>query len=134
MSRRVNLTDLALLLLSLSVFAALVVHVVVPSPLRRAVVDEAERRPVEVDVQSDSLFLADLMTPGDAQRMAQGAAGIELLEFRAESGKLHARFRVQARKWRGFLQYGEITLLPGERFEFFAERYKLIGTITHVRP
>ncbi|MBI2898605.1 MAG: hypothetical protein HYY17_00300 [Planctomycetes bacterium] len=134
MTRKINLVDLALLLLSLAVAAALVIHVAVPSPLRRAVVDEAERRPVEVEVRSDSTFLAGVMTPGDAQTMAHGTPGIELLEYRLEGGKIVARFRVQARKWRGRLQYGESTLVPGETFEFLADRYKLVGTITHVAP
>ncbi len=129
---RVNLVDLALLLLALSVAAALVIHVVVPSPLRRAVLDEADRRPVEIVAQSDAVFLARLMTPGDTQ--GPGQIRIELLDFRIEEGRLQARFRVPARTWRGHLQYGETTLAVGERFEFHSGGYKFVGTIVHVAP
>lgn len=133
MKSRINLVDFGLLLLALSVFAALVVHVVVPSPLRRAVVDEAERFPVEIVVQSDATFLADRMTPGDAQVLAHGEKGIELLAVEVKDGKIRARFRVRARKWRGFVQYGDSTLVPGAPFDFYADRYQYSGIIVDVR-
>lgn len=131
MKRKVNLADLALLLLGLSVLAALVVHVVVPSPLRRAVVDEAERVPVEIVVRSE--YLPKDMTPGHAQRLQHGETGVELLAIDVKDGRVFARFRVNARKWRGFLQYGETTLTEGATFDFYGPGYQYSGVIVDAR-
>ncbi len=134
MNRRFNLVDFALLLLALAVFGALVLQVVKPSWLRRTVVDEAERRDVEIEVESDSAFLADSMTPGDAQTLSSGERGVELLDVRRKDAKLVARLKVRARIWRGWAQYGESALVPGESFTFLTSRYKFVGTIVHVGP
>lgn len=50
MKRGFNLLDFALLLLGLSILAAILVHLFLPSPLRRAVLDEAVRTPVILDI------------------------------------------------------------------------------------
>lgn len=131
--KRFNLVDFVLLLLVLAVFGALIVQFLKPSWLRRSVVDEAERRDVEIEVESDSLFLADLMTPGDAQMLSSGERGVELLEARRSGAKILARLKVRARIWRGTMQYGESTLVAGETFAFITSQYKLVGTIVHVR-
>ena len=132
--KRLNLVDAALLVLFLGIIGALAVHVFVKNPLRRAVVDEAERVPVEIEVVSRETFLTTHMTVGDAQRMPDGRPGVELLAFEIERDQLVARLRVHARRWREALQYGNFSIVPGERFEFAGPKYKLIGAIRHVRP
>lgn len=131
---RGNALDLAILLLALSIVGALIVHVTHPSPLRRILVDEAERHPLLVTVSSPDTFLASRLHPGDAQRREKGSPGIELLSFSVEKDRLEARFRVQARKWRGWWQYGDLEIMVGERFEFFTKSCKFIGTVTDVHP
>ncbi len=131
---RWNALDLAILLLALSILGALVIHVTHTSPLRRTVLHEAERSPLIVDVSCQDTFLVKHMKEGDTQMLEKETPGIELVSFAENKDGLQVRFRVQARKWRGWWQYGDLEILMGERFEFFTLTYKLIGTITDVHP
>ncbi len=131
---RWNALDIALLLLTLSLLGALLVHALIPSPLRQALTQEAERVPLFIQVSCSDPFLSKHMKLGDTQMLEKGTPGIELLSFEQSDNNLIVQFRVYARKWREWWQYGDFEILPGERFEFFTRRYKLIGTITHVDP
>ena len=131
---RWNALDLAVLLLFLAILGALIIHVTHPSPLRRTLVDEAERSPLLVDISCKDTFLVTHMKEGDVQMLEKGTPGMELVSFSVNEESLVARFRVQARKWRDWWQYGDLEILVGERFEFFSRKYKLIGTITDVHP
>jgi len=131
---RWNALDIAFLLLTLSILGALILHVTHPSPLRRTLTQDAERIPLTISVSCPEGFLEKHIKEGDLQMLEKGTPGIELLSFQKEEGALLVRFRVYARKWKEWRQYGNFEILPGEKFEFYTKTYKLIGTITHVDP
>ena len=131
---RWNALDIAFLLLTLSILGALLLHVTHPAPLRRTLTQDAERIPLTISVSCTEDFLDEHMKEGDVQMLEKGTPGIELISFQKEKGTLLVRFRVYARKWKEWWQYGSMEILPGEKFEFFTKTYKLIGTITHVDP
>ncbi|MHC4607619.1 MAG: hypothetical protein ACYTAF_11945 [Planctomycetota bacterium] len=132
--RRVNLVDIVLGLIFLSLLAALAVQILVPNPLRQAVLDEADRPYVAVVVESDALFLGEKMTPGDRQLGEHDRVEAELQSVERTGDRLRSVWKVRARDWRGTLQFGGFDLKPGERLEIHAPEYKLIGWIVEVRP
>ena len=129
--RKLNLLDLAAGLIFLALFAAFLVQLFVPNALRQSVLDEATRPTVKVVAESDALSLRDRMHPGDRQLGEHDRVEAELLSFEI-LGKLQAKWKLRAREWRGWLQFGESVLKPGEQLHVTTPGYNFIGTIVEV--
>ena len=129
--RKLNLLDLAAGLILLALFAAFLVQLFVPNALRQNVLDEASRPTIKVVAEANALFLRDRMHPGDRQLGEHDRVEAELISFEL-SEKLTAVWKLRAREWRGWLQFGESVLKPGEQLHVATPGYHFIGTIVEV--
>ncbi|OHB72047.1 MAG: hypothetical protein A2W23_05190 [Planctomycetes bacterium RBG_16_43_13] len=130
---KANILDIFIIVFISMIATSAATYLFFPKLSQKLITGEAEWREVTVDVIVSTPFILEKMTKGDKQVGADGRVFVELLSLETKYDNNEkvsiARFKVLAKSWRGSLQFGNYTLIPGETFEFTCDKYKLWGTI-----